>query len=1005
VLYGREAELAAIDDALVNARARRGRVLCFVGEPGIGKSALLAAARTRANGTVLEGAAWESPGAPPYWPWIQVLRTAEAEFGPGVHALPGVARLLGETDAGADAIEPGAARFALLDQIVRALVELAAQRPLVIVLDDLHAADLPSLELLDLACREIARTSIAIIAAWRDGELATRPDAARRLARVGRQAIALRRLSAAEVTAWVGGDGGAIHAASEGNPLFVEELVRARRAGTVPRGIATVLEDHLALVSADTRAVLAAGSVLGRELAPELLAVLAARDDETIERALREASDVGLGEMRDSRWVFRHVLVRDHLYEHLPASERVRVHRVAGEALAQRDGVGAAHHLLAGNAEHAVDAARDAAARAFDVYAFEDAAALLAAALRALETRPGSDPASRIDLRLALARARAATGHIDASQTDALRAAELAKAAGDSERFALAALAYSNELASGRRDPVMLELLEAARAGLPPVDSALLARVLVRLAAALVPTPDFFDNSPYELANDAVAMADRVGDDAARMYTRRFAAHARGFRAGIAESLADVREAIALSDRLGRQLEVIEHRSWLINAHLVMGDLAGADAHTESFAALLGRLSQPQYRWRMPIVRAARAILRGDFDEAFRLIASARQLARDHDLDRARMCCSFAELSAVLASRSRERALECAEEVRAQLSIVPGIVGKGLLSSALAAAGKLDEARRELAPNAPQLPPIGLMQFRLEAALLLDDRERIATTCAALADVAGKSALAYGAAMSVMLCPIEIAVGEGLVRIGRAPEAVSMIERGLALARMLEAPVFVARGAAVLADALAAVGIDRARVATLRDEAHRRAGQQVMVEPAERAGVPLAIARDGDHAIVRWKSRELRVPPSKGLDYLAVLIARPSGEVHVSELVGDDDRGDAGEVLDASARAAYKARVDELREELAEAQARNDLGRIDRLTAELEMITDQVVSATGLGGRSRRAGSRVERARVNVQRRIRDAIQRLAALEPLLGRYLEATIRTGTFCSFTPLDE
>jgi hypothetical protein len=156
--------------------------------------------------------------------------------------------------------------------------------------------------------------------------------------------------------------------------------------------------------------------------------------------------------------------------------------------------------------------------------------------------------------------------------------------------------------------------------------------------------------------------------------------------------------------------------------------------------------------------------------------------------------------------------------------------------------------------------------------------------------------------------------------------------------------------------------------------------------------------------VIAWRGKQLALPASKGGDYLATLIAAPGRDVHVSDLVGDDDRGDAGDVLDAKARTAYKQRAEELTAELEEARARNDIGRAQHLAAELEAITDELLAATGLGGRSRKTGSRVERARVNVQRRIKDAIRRLAGEDEALGRYLEATVRTGTFCSFVPVD-
>ncbi len=992
-LLGREAELAAIDEVLASARAGRGRALFVTGEAGIGKSSVLAVARERAgDALVLDGAAWESPGAPPYWPWIQVLRTAGL-----AELIEGTSRVSG--DAGAD---PAAARFALIDSVARALVARASERELVIVLDDLHAADLPSLELLELLCRELPRTPIALCGAWREAELASRPDAARRLARVGRHAqiAPLRPLTADEVTRWVGADGAVVHATSEGNPLFVEELMRARRSGGPARGIGSVLEDHLALVTPATRAVLSAASVLGRELDLALLPALVSLDDDAVAHSLREATEAGLGERRDACWVFRHVLLRDLLYGELTPSRRATLHRAAGDVLDRvlPGSVSAAHHLLAGVAgadvERAVAAARAAAARAIEVHAFEDAAALLAAALRALESVAAADVALRVDLRLDLARARQGYGAAEAAQVEAIRAADLARSLGDAPRLARSALAYAAELASGRRDPVMIDLLREAHTALPEGDTPLQARVTARLAAALVPTPDASDLRPYALAEEAVAMAARLGDAETRMYAQRFAVHAHGFRLGIAEALPRAREVIALSDHLARPLEAVEHRTWLINANLTAGDLAGADLATESLAALLSPHAQPHYRWRMPIIRAARATLSGDFDAAERHIASVRQLARDHDLDRARMCCAFAMLSLALVSRSQARALAAVDDVRAVARGVGGPIGSSVLASVLAMAGRLDEARRELASIA-FVPPMGLSLFGSEAALLVDDKPAMARWVQPLRDAARRAPLAGGASMSVMLAPVDVIVGELLVQLGRHDEALEPLERGHVLSRRLASPGFIERASAALAAAREVRPLAPVAVSALADP---------VAELPAPPTTTLDLERVGDHVRVRFRGRELRVPPLKGLEYLATLVARPHAELHVSDLAGDEDRGDAGEVLDASARAAYKARAEELREELELAQARNDLGRIDRLTAELDMLADQLVASTGLGGRSRRAGSRVERARVNVQRRIRDAIRRLAAEDAALGRHLDATIRTGTFCSFTPLE-
>jgi hypothetical protein len=145
---------------------------------------------------------------------------------------------------------------------------------------------------------------------------------------------------------------------------------------------------------------------------------------------------------------------------------------------------------------------------------------------------------------------------------------------------------------------------------------------------------------------------------------------------------------------------------------------------------------------------------------------------------------------------------------------------------------------------------------------------------------------------------------------------------------------------------------------------------------------------------------------------LARLVEHPNQEIHVLDLAsepeGSDnenaivDRGDAGEVLDTKAREAYQRRIADLREEIDEADRFADIGRADRARRELDMLVQQLSNAVGLGGRARRVGSAAERARVVVQRRVREAIKKIAEHEPELGRHLDWAIRTGTFCAYEP---
>jgi hypothetical protein len=114
------------------------------------------------------------------------------------------------------------------------------------------------------------------------------------------------------------------------------------------------------------------------------------------------------------------------------------------------------------------------------------------------------------------------------------------------------------------------------------------------------------------------------------------------------------------------------------------------------------------------------------------------------------------------------------------------------------------------------------------------------------------------------------------------------------------------------------------------------------------------------------------------------------------------DTGDAGPLLDAQARASYRDRYEDLEQEITEAEADNDPARAAKARAERELLADELARGVGLGGRERRAGAASERARVNVQRRLKDALDRVTAADPELGRYLSRSVRTGTFCVYEP---
>ncbi|MDP8904012.1 MAG: hypothetical protein M3N29_01625 [Chloroflexota bacterium] len=162
--------------------------------------------------------------------------------------------------------------------------------------------------------------------------------------------------------------------------------------------------------------------------------------------------------------------------------------------------------------------------------------------------------------------------------------------------------------------------------------------------------------------------------------------------------------------------------------------------------------------------------------------------------------------------------------------------------------------------------------------------------------------------------------------------------------------------------------------------------------------------RDGEYRLILYESDVFRLKETVGLRYLGKLLASPGREIHVLDLVGSDLglASDAGPVLDAEARRAYRERIRELTEELADAERAADLAQAARCREELEFLRAEVASGEGLGGRDRPAGSTSERARQAATKALKSALARIAAQSPGLGRHLASTIRTGTYCRYEP---
>jgi tetratricopeptide (TPR) repeat protein len=1014
-LYGRADVLSRVRPAIEATRSGRGRLLVFTGEPGIGKSSVAehaAAEAASAGAAVAWGRCWEAGGAPAYWPWIQIFRRLEMPEDPFARAAPDLAGGAAE------------ARFAAFDQAVSALKAAAAHRPLALVLDDLHAADAPSLLLLLLLAHELPRSPILVIGAYREAELRLTPEIAPLLARVAREAevLPLSRLGAEDVAAWVGTVGAEPAAAraaelyrlTEGHPLFLVEALRlgggAEARASV--GLASVLDERLARLAPGTRALLEVAAVLGREFSIGDVAATAGTTADRAHEAVREAvaTSIVLPSPEPERFRFSHVLLRDRLYAELRPSARAKLHFRAGSAGLARgaDPRTVIHHLFEGQsagppgpgpsagppgriAEVALAAAEASLAR----LAFEDAVRIVRRALAqpAGEAGPGR---LQVQLQLVAAEALIRLGETGDGKALCLEAAALAARVGEAgdDLLARAALVYGTELASGTVDEQMIALLRQGLARLHEGDSPLRARVMSRLAAALTPPRNHADMAEtLELVGAAMAMARRIGERHTLLHVLHFAATV-GSLVAEEDRFAIMLETVELARALDQPLVLLNTLPTYITALLVRGERVEAEVVLAGYRELQQRFKQPIHRVRRALLESLFCALRGDFEASDRLCQEAQALSLRSPAQASRTIWLVHRLSLAQLRARPDLLADEAPAVLAHFAWMPTAVP--YVAWLLASLGRREEAAARLGEMDLVALPIrsaNLMDLMgaAEACVLLGDRDLAEAIYPKLVRAADRMFWNLGAA--ALLGPTARALGDLARLIGRLPEAVRHYDEAIAACEKLGAPPLIeicrARREAALAEGSAAPVVSAVHASSnLR-------------EPP----VSLELRREGDlWAISSPFGAPVHVRHAKGVQYLAYLVEQPGRQVHVLELAGvEGQASDAGPVLDPEAKQAYRRRLDDLAEEVAEAERFGDSARVRRAEEEIDALAEQLAGAVGLGGRDRRAASNVERTRINVQRRLKDVVERVAAANPALGRYLGAAVKTGTYCAYRPI--
>jgi eukaryotic-like serine/threonine-protein kinase len=945
---GRVQELAGLASALEEAASGRGSLVLLTGEPGIGKTRLmseLARLAGQRGARVVTGRCWEEGGAPPYWPWMQVVRSVGGDLERlAASAAP---------HSGPRGPAPESERVRMFDAVGRFLAAASSEQPLFVTLDDVHAADEPSLLLLRFLGDALAEARVVLVASYREGEKRVRElgDVFAELARVGRR-IPLRGLTSEDIEAYVATVTGSrptrqvvarLHEVTAGNPFFVGEIVRLLVAeGSVesleesardplrrlPEEVRVLIRRRVAGLSREAVAALRVAAVLGREFDLHLLQRTSGLTPARLLAVLREAAAVGVvAELPSTarRCTFEHELMRETLYEDLPPARRLELHHEVGRLLESAYGDDLDPHLseiarhlyLAaplGDAGQALEYLVRAGDRASAVFAYEEAAVHYRRALELLALAGEASGEWRVELLLRLGDAQWRSGDGGEARMTFEDAIEGARRLGKGELLARAALGYVTALggfllyARFEVGGTGVGLLEEALAALPPGDSSLRTHLLAHLALEM-----WSGNEPVErrvaVSQEAIEMARRIDDSEAlvtALHSRHWALTTPGM---VLERLAHTEEMLRVAKATANaEIEFLAHNA-RFHCFLELCDRRGMDAESEAMKELAERLRQPFYRWHTVCLRTLRATLDGRLRDAEHLAEEALDLGRLRQSEYATYVFRYAQMLAIRWAQGRLR--ELWPEIEDHAERFPWIPR---WREALAAAELADEqmALRELERHAAHdfadLPRDGLWLLHMcalsDSCVLVGDERRALQLYELLLPHADDNAVSY---TQQPFGPVALRLGKLAALVGRWKETDRHFGRALACCELLGAPAIRTRVLFEHASALAAHGepADRGRLNAMLEEVANLCDElglsglfgrvaALRERPAPQPAGDTVFRREGEFWTIMYEGRTFRLRDVKGLRYIASLLGSPGREVHVLELVSAVTGGPIG---------------------------------------------------------------------------------------------------------------
>jgi class 3 adenylate cyclase/DNA-binding CsgD family transcriptional regulator/tetratricopeptide (TPR) repeat protein len=694
LFVGRKPELAQLTKALQGARKGFGRIVLLAGSGGMGKTRLtqqLAQQAEQGGTQVLWGRCPEEAGAPAYWPWRQLIRgylrcgadTDPAQtFGSGLADIAGIVpEVAGHFKLGPIAAAPvsdsAESRFRLFDAIAGFWRRAGQRAPLLLIFEDLHWADATSLRLFSFLTAELEDSALLVVGTYRDTELSRQHPLFETLSDLARSSVCQRIEMAGlsmreteELMVAACGSGGsanfvsALHARTEGHPLFLEETLRymidarapqafdpcaddTRWLTKIPTGVREVIGKRLNRLSVPAARYLSIAACIGRNFDLHLLAQLEAdKSEDELLQALEEALNEHLIEVvpETQQFRFSHALIRETLYDEMLGLRRSRLHLRIGEMIEYQHGPDdstiwpqlAYHFSEAGPgsaASKALANAKRAAEHAAALLAFEEAARLYQMALQLLQRHFATDLGERCAVLLALADAQTWFAAPELTAACYRQAAELARQVGLTAQFAKAAIGFSRSSAQAAQSggAAVAMLLEAI--ALHQGDDSVRVELTSRLCVAYVYC-DRADEA-MEAHRRAVALARRIGDMRCLYVALASIATAGYWPALLPQRVAAADEAWAISEDLDLPERAVDLLSFYLCDLIRAGDVGRLANILDQGLRLTER--RHTYYW-LSICRHVEVLVsigEGRFDDAEAAAVRGLEVGRRVEEDRA----------------------------------------------------------------------------------------------------------------------------------------------------------------------------------------------------------------------------------------------------------------------------------------------------------------------------------------------------------------------------------